>query len=218
MSEDPSIKRTVVSRNDRKEFLLHMYDQLFSDINTHILVVWQSIGVLTGTVVLFALVEKQILSHDVASGLVVLIAAWLVAHVYDASYWYNRNLAIISNIERQFMWSSDREIIHYYFGRHREDSKMLSHLRLQWWFGIVIGIGNLCIHAFQRVPELLSTPLEIGMIVPFTIPYLLLLGALVSLWKFRQRRILAYQAFKKNSPGAEVDTTGVQFGIGHPIE
>jgi hypothetical protein len=35
------------------------------------------------------------------------------------SYWYNRNLVIIANIERQFL---GRKEIHYYFGKHRKKS------------------------------------------------------------------------------------------------
>jgi len=73
-----------------------MYKQMFNDINRHIVVIWQSVGVLLGAFTLFALVEKQVIPLDVASALLVLIAAWLTAHLYDASYWYNRNLVIIA--------------------------------------------------------------------------------------------------------------------------
>src|SRR5229473_588490 len=91
----------------RKEFLLKMYDQMFNDIDTHILVVWQSVGVLVGAFAIFALAEKQVISFDMATAMVVLLASWLLAHLQDASYWYNRNLVIIANIERQFLVESD---------------------------------------------------------------------------------------------------------------
>jgi hypothetical protein len=35
----------------RPEFLIEMYKQMLNDINTHILVVWQSVGVLVGSVI-----------------------------------------------------------------------------------------------------------------------------------------------------------------------
>jgi hypothetical protein len=75
----------------RSDFLIAMYNQLMNDINRHIVVVWQSVGVLFGAFAVFALVEKQIISLDVATSLIVLLCAWVVAHVHDASYWYNRN-------------------------------------------------------------------------------------------------------------------------------
>ena len=80
----------------RLDFLLAMYAQLMNDINRHIVVVWQSVGVLFGAFAVFALVEKKILSLDIATSLIVMLCAWVIAHVYDASYWYNRNLVIIA--------------------------------------------------------------------------------------------------------------------------
>lgn len=43
----------------REDLLLKMYDQMFNDINRHIMVVWQSVGVLVGAFAVFALVEKM---------------------------------------------------------------------------------------------------------------------------------------------------------------
>src|SRR5438876_1465761 len=117
---------------ERKEFLGRMYDQMFNDINTHILVVWQSAGVLVAAFAVLALVEKAIVSMDVATALLALIAAWLLSHLEDASYWYNRNLVIIANIERQFLRPSDIREVHYYFGKHRAVGKMIDHLRIQY--------------------------------------------------------------------------------------
>ncbi len=117
--EDPSVGSEVAAPK-RDEFLLHMYDQMFNDINTHILVVWQSVGVLVGAFAIFALTEKQIITLDIAAALIVLLAAWLIGHIYDASYWYNRNLVIIANIERQFLAAADLKEVHYYFGKHRK--------------------------------------------------------------------------------------------------
>src|SRR5215471_11862631 len=125
---------------DKHDFLIHMYDQMFNDINTHILVVWQSIAVVVGALATFALVEKNILSLDVATAVVVLLCAWLLAHLYDASYWYNRNLVIIANIERQFLEKEDLTNIHYYFGKHRRKNSMLTHLRIQWHLGFLISL------------------------------------------------------------------------------
>src|SRR5690348_7244971 len=65
---------------ERRELLLHMYDQMFNDIDRHILVVWQSIGVLIGAFAVFALTEKQIITIDIATSLVLLLCGWLIAH------------------------------------------------------------------------------------------------------------------------------------------
>ncbi len=113
--------------NTRAELLLKMYDQMFNDINRHIMVVWQSIGVVVGALTIFALVEKNVVSLDIAVSIVLLLCAWLLAHLFDAAYWYNRNLVIIANIERQFLTQDDLKNIHYYFGKHRPKNKMIEY-------------------------------------------------------------------------------------------
>ncbi len=91
---------TVKARND---FLMKMYDQMYADINRNVLVVWQSVGSLIGALAVYALVEKDLISLDFATAFVVLLCGWSIAHLYEATYWYNRNLAIIANIEKQFL-------------------------------------------------------------------------------------------------------------------
>jgi hypothetical protein len=121
---------------EREELLLKMYDQMFNDINRHIMVVWQSVGVVVGAFAIFSLVEKNVVSLDIAVSVVLLLCAWLHAHLLDAAYWYNRNLVIIANIERQFLKREDLKNIHYYFGAHRPKNKMIEHLRIQ------VALGN----------------------------------------------------------------------------
>jgi hypothetical protein len=53
----------------RDKFLLAMYNQMFNDINSHIIVIWQSIAAMIGAFVLFSLVEKNIFSIDIAVAL-----------------------------------------------------------------------------------------------------------------------------------------------------
>jgi|SRR3954467_6991923 len=120
----------------RQKFLLHMYDQMFNDINRHIIVVWQSVGVLIGAFAILALIEKHIITLDLGAGILVIICCWLLANLLDSSYWYNRNLAIIGNIEREFLSETDLRDIVYYFGAHRPTNKMITHLRIQRALGL----------------------------------------------------------------------------------
>jgi hypothetical protein len=68
--------------------------------------------------------------------------AWLFANLYDASYWYNRNLVIIANIERQFPGHDNLKEIHYYFGKHRKKSAMITHLKIQYALGLGIATSS----------------------------------------------------------------------------
>jgi hypothetical protein len=196
---------------------MRMYDQMFNDINTHILVVWQSIGVLVGAFAIFALAEKQVITIDVAATLIVLIAAWLIGHLYDASYWYNRNLVIIANIERQFLTQADLHDVQYYFGKHRKKGSMIVHLRIQYMLAVGIGMVVLVFHFFSRIRSGIGAPWR--SFDPLRLlPYIMVLLAFVALRWLKQNRDGAYAEFLQNSPGKIVDTTGIEFGAGHPPE
>jgi hypothetical protein len=200
----------------RSDFLIAMYNQMMNDINRHIVVVWQSVSVLVGAFAAWSLIEKKIISLDMAATLIVIIAIWVVAHVYDAAYWYNRNLVIIANIERQFLTKDDLKEIHYYFGAHRSKTSMLTHLKLQMFLALGVAALVLGIQFFDRVwpalPDVCAMPRV--SLVPW-------LTALIGIGIWYYRRNLAqrkYAEFLKNSPGKSVDASGITFGVGHPTD
>ena len=201
----------------REELLQRMYEQMFNDINRHIMVVWQSIGVLVGAFAIFALTEKQIISVDIASSLVILIAGWSLAHLYDAGYWYNRNLAIIANIERQFLTKQDLHNIHYYFGAHRPQNRMIVHLRIQFMLGVGVGSVVLAFHFLTRVVPGFGAPWS-AIDLQRTLPYLVTAGMIWYLICLRGQRNRSYTEFLKNSPGISVDTEGISYGEGHGFD
>ncbi|MEW4452260.1 hypothetical protein AB1L30_06185 [Bremerella sp. JC817] len=203
---------------EREELLLKMYDQMHRDIHRHILVVWQSVGVVVGAFAIFALVEKNVLPLDLAAGLMVLLCGWLIAHLLDASYWYNRNLVIIANIERQFLAPSDLREIHYYWGRHRESGAMLTHLRIQKYLGIGVATVVLLYHFSVRIYPGFYSTFEFGSFEPIrAVPYLILLVVIVFSFYLRHNRNASYTEFLKNSPGRDVDDRGVFYGVGHRV-
>jgi hypothetical protein len=198
----------------RDEFLIEMYKQMFNDINRHIMVVWQSVGVLIGAFAIFALVEKNVLSADVASAIVVLLSGWLSAHLADAGYWYNRNLVIIANIERQFLEKGDLQKIHYYFGKHRPDNNMITHLRIQMALGFGLVFIVLLYHFFTRVyPGFTASMANFEPIRG--LPYVTLIVAGVYCLRVAAGRNAAYTEFVRNSPGIDIDTGQIAYGAGH---
>jgi hypothetical protein len=200
--------------NKREELLLKMYDQMFNDINRHILVIWQSVGVLIGAFAIFSLTEKQIISLDIASSIILLLCAWLISHLYDAAYWYNRNLAIISNIEKQFLLESDLKEIHYYFGKHRPSNTMLTHLKIQYALAVGIGLIVLWYHFFNRVMPGFNFPFD-SFDFNRSLPYLVVLISLGFLIYLKKQRDTSYQEFINKSPGKEIKSNDIQHGTGH---
>lgn len=197
----------------RKEFLIQMYNQMLNDINRHILVVWQSVSTLIGAFAILALVEKKIVSLDIAVALMVLITAWLAGHLIDASFWYNRNLVIIANIERQFLRREDLREIHFYFGSHRPNN-MITHLRLQLYLGVGLISIVLLYHASERIVPGFSSPLS--SIEPLRgLPYFVFALSMVLLFRETKIRDKKYAHFVKTSPGIHVDTSDIELGPGH---
>ena len=204
---------------ERRDLLLHMYDQMFNDINRHIIVVWQPIALVVGSVGLLVAGTKEFISLDIATTLIVLLAGWLLATIYDSSYWYNRNLVIIANIERQFLRQSDLKHIHYYFGQHRSKQAMLTHLHIQWCLALGVGIISLIYHLCSQIlpmcPWISSPTTDFRLWV--IIPYLAAVGVFMWVSRVRRHRMESYDEFLKNSPGIPIDTTGIDYGIGHPV-
>ena len=215
MEKDKQAAREETTDKERNEFLTHIYDQMFNDINRHILVVWQSIGTLITAFALLSLAEKQIIPLDVAAALIVLIGTWVLAHLHDAAYWYNRNLVIIANIERQFLRKQDLSDVHYYFGKHRRDNKMLTHLKIQYYLGASLVVLVTIYHFLTRVLPGIGAPWQ-NFEPQRCLPYLALSIGVTFLLYLWSKRKADYEEFLTNSPGISVDTTGIEYGGGHP--
>jgi len=204
--------------DDRKAFLIEMYRQMFSDINRHITIIWQSVSVVIGAFALFSFVEKEIIPIDIAVSLIIILCSWLYAHMIDAAYWYNRNLAIIGNIEKQFLKQSDLKDIQYYFGLHRSSkNRMITHLKIQSFLGISIAILVILFHFFNVTAP--TTEAEEPFITTSKIlPYLSGICGFIYCAILSRKRRSDYTEFIKNSPGVDVDTGGIEYRSGHPVD
>lgn len=184
----------------RDEFLLEMYKQVSNHLNRHIVGNWQFLGVLAGAVGFLALVDKKILSLDYAASIVIAICAWLVANSLDASNWFNRNINIISNIERQFLTLKDIKEIHPYINVHKDPGSIISFFKIQIGLGIAISTLILLYHFYETVLPYIGCPYTELQFVK-CLPYMtevLAIFLCCKLWK-------KYQAhdkyFEDNSPG-----------------
>lgn len=204
----------------RDEFLLKMYEQMFYDIDRHHKIVWQVIGVLIGSFAFIALAEKGIIPIDIAVSVVVLLSLWVIAHVFDSNYWYNRNLVIISNIERQFLLNTDLKNIQYYFGKHRDKNAIQTSLKIQLYMAWGI-IGVFLVYHFV-------TRIYSGLFLKWidstidwirVIPYIVVVVFYFILVKWiKKKREDNYLEFLSNSPGITIDTSSISYGDGHPTQ
>lgn len=193
----------TISRRD--ELLLRMYDQLWNSINSHLLVVWQSLGALIGSFAILALVEKDVIPEDIAISLIILLSGWLIANLYDAGYWYNRNLVIIANIEKDFLDKKDLRNISYYFGERRESNRMITHYWIQLLLGAGIAIIVLVYHLFTRLIPFFKTGIKFNFYTfQISWPYLVSFFMLYIIWGVKSDRDRKYIKILENSPGKDL--------------
>ena len=186
----------------RDAFLLAMYGEMWGNINRHILVIWQSVAALIGAFAVLASIEKRVLSVDLACALLVLICAWVGAHVIDANYWFARNLVIITNIERQFLSADDGKLIHPYFLTPREPS-VLDHLAVQAWLAVGVFVLFIGWHFCTRVAPGLCAPWR-NFEGARSLPYIISAVAALLLVRFRKKQKTSYRKLLRESPGAPV--------------
>lgn len=202
---------------NRKDFLMKIYDQMFNDIDRHHKFVWENIGILIGAFAVFALTEKNLIPFDFAVAIIILISSWVIMQVYDSNYWYNRNLVIIANIERQFLTKEDLKHVHYYFGAHRPVNSVQTTLKIQIYFCWTIIVLFLVYHFITAVIPSFHFEWNIQNVdLAKTIPYLVTLICFLGPIKWiKKKRRDNYKEFLAESPGVHVDVKGTRFGDGH---
>ena len=180
-----------------------MYNQMWGNIDRHILVIWQSVGALISAFAVLALTEKNVLPIDLACSLMVVICAWVAAHVIDANYWFTRNLVIIINIERQFLFAKDLQDIHPYFRDHRRPT--LDHLAVQGYLAASVFLLIAGWHFSTRVAPGFASP-WCSFEFSRALPYLVAGIAAVLLLFFKRKQEESYEKLLRKSPGISMDS------------
>lgn len=207
----------------RNEFLLKMYDQMCNEISRSLVSVWQVLAAMVGTFVVYLQYTKYPFQTDISTCIVLIISWWIIAHIIDSNYWYNRNNAIITNIERQFLHAEDLRTVHYYFGKHRDGRAVLTNFKIQLCAVIGISLFVLFYHFDTRLFNILSNNVwrnpeywadKKRLCIVF--PYLLVIIETVILVMLKKQRNKDYKEFIDNSPGLLINTESIIYGKGHP--
>lgn len=128
--------------NGKEQFYLSRYNQLWNNINRHILTVWQSIAALAASLSLLVFAIKGQINHDIAVTIILIVGGWFLALVYDAQAWFDRNMALIEDTEI-FFESNPGEL--HKFSR-KNGYKLIRHLKIQRDLAVIIIIGVICYH------------------------------------------------------------------------
>lgn len=196
----------------RPDFLIAMYGQLMGDINRHIIVVWQMLGVLAASVAALVFANKEGIPTAYAVLLAIFVSAWVVEHLYDSNYWYNRNLVMITNIERVFLTDSDLDHIHPYFAEHRSSNSFLAHLKIQRNYTVGLVLGIMLYFTFRDVVPTIDFDRPIKWLD--VLPYAATLWLFWKIGSVSDTYAGKYLDYLKISPGIKVDRK-IDFGATH---
>jgi len=196
----------------RADFLIAMYEQLMGDINRHIVVVWQMVGVLGAAVAGLVLAEKQGIPTAYAAILVIVVTGWVIEHLHDSNFWYNRNLVMITNIERVFLTKDDVDYIHPYFSAHRKKGSFLTHLAIQRTYALAVAWLIMAYFVVHSVVPTWRTAGEAD--ISKWLPFLMFAGLLVRDDILKKKYERKYQEYIAISPGIAVPRK-VNFGSTH---
>lgn len=185
--------------DERKQFLLKMYDQMWNNISRHINLTGQCVGAVVGSSVLIYFSQSTPQWMDIACSLIYCIWAWLINQIYDSNNWCNRNMAIVSNIERQFLTKSDETEIHCFISGPFKAEHVLQNFKTQVALSISIVSIVGVVHFTQRVFPWLSgkTPFEILVLLPI----IFFFAFFVSLFIIRRVTFNKQKEFLETSPG-----------------
>jgi hypothetical protein len=163
----------------RDEFLIEVYRQCSAHLDRHIMIPWQSVGVIGAAIAVFLLEGpldkgKATSELDFVISVAVVLCVWLCANLYDANNWFDRNLHIIANIERQFLNLTDLIEIHPFFGQHRferdgHQARLLRHFKIQFAMAVAIWVLVLAYHYSQRLYGMVDATLCSARSLPYFI-------------------------------------------------
>jgi len=159
---------------------------------------------------LLQLVEKKLISLDFASVLAVCIGTWMTGHAIDGNFWVVRNMAIIDNIERQFLVANDKKNIFFYISDPRTWG-VEAFFRIQIAFSLVVMLLMLAHHGFSwfHAPILSNSPVLFTvakfplteMLVKRSCPYVFCAISFIILITLYCYRKSEFENFIKQSPG-----------------
>lgn len=192
--------RPVGMDSPRTEFLLEMYRQTSNHLNRHILLVWQSVALLGGAYAAFAFQDKQVISIHVAAGVAILLCGWFCANVYDAYAWFDRNLLIITNIERLFLNKDDSKYVHPYFPGHRRADSLIQHFWIQLFLGIGVALMVITVHFYNQVLPSFKIPNGVFS-WDLAFPYLVLAASTVVCVIVRREVFKKAKKLRADAPG-----------------
>jgi hypothetical protein len=191
-----------IDESKRSDFLIKMYETYNKEIARHFGLAWQAVSVFLASIIAIVAAVSKIPGAPpyVIISLYLFLVTWAIEVVIDAAYWYNRNLVVVANIERQFMRDTDAKDIHWYFLEHRRFNKPITFMRSLLFFLVTIALAVLGFYV--ALPEINGRPgffCQFSSYVPLIVA--LILGLVIRHFAIGKNK--EYLTFVTNAPGVD---------------
>lgn len=186
-----SDKSTVSAGED--QFLIHVYDQMFTTINRIHNSIWNMIVIIGGGVGVLNLYKGGSVSPCFEIALIgyIIVLAWMLVRLLNFNRWCNRNLFIVSKIEEHFLADDVEKIYGKYRAKDTDNiQKIRTSIFLEMVFvGILLFIADCCYfyYAFCLQMKCLSMCCSVAIVVLSFFPVILrykLLDKFIGIFKF----------------------------------
>lgn len=186
----------------RPDFLIKMYEVYNNEIDRHFGFAWQAVSVFAASIVTILTSTETIagIPSYAALSLYIVLVTWGIETIIDSYFWYNRNLVVIANIERQFLQDKDAKEIHYYFQSHRKSNKPITFFNNLLLF--LIATPLLVIAFYFWIPATAGRYYFYHDISTY-IPLVILVIAILQIRASTQKRNAHYREFMTQSPGID---------------
>ena len=133
-------KKDVNSDKMSHEFMMHMYDQMFTTIDRRHKNIWEMVIAIGGGIGILQICSCRCdFYFDIAIIGYIIGLFWILARLIDANYWCNRNLFIIHEIERQLLDGKEKDIFAGFRDKNRiSENKYGTTIKIQIYFVLFI--------------------------------------------------------------------------------
>ncbi len=139
------------------QFMIHMYDQMFSTIDRSYKNIWEMILAIGGGIGVLQLYKCRTLQpiFDVAVIGYIIGLFWILVRLIDANYWCNRNLFFIHKIEEKLLGENADDIFADFRSKTRDiENKYRTSIRYQIYFVVLTILLTVCSYLSFRFSSL----------------------------------------------------------------
>ena len=135
------------------EFMMHMYDQMFSTIDRSYKNIWEMIFAIGGGIGILQIETPQFFDVAVVGYIIGLF--WMLIRLIDANYWCNRNLFFIHKIENELLGEKANDIFCDFRPKYRDSkNKYRTSIFFQIYFVVLTILLTVCSYLSFKFPEI----------------------------------------------------------------